>query len=320
MLLAERMIGGDMLPDRLARLAAVRWNLNADQWKPLIGALAMLTIALALAIGIGLTTRSDTTDAFVLQSADGARFVAEVQGAGNDWVLLGHMYRTKNTNPTDRHIWNRFEARLVKAGFRVLSWDFRCHGDSPCVYSGRKIEDVPDIHGEWEAAIDYALGQAAERLFGVGVSMGGTSLMQVAAYRTEFTAISAISSPNIFPNKAPKDSERGGEDFDRLDGLSNVADIGVPKLYMVGARNQCSFWQSDRYYQRSSEPVRLVIYDTDLHGTEILDDETIGPDAQQELLDFLRDPSSVIGREKLNLAPDADPDEECWPPEESEDE
>ena len=101
------------------------------------------------------------------------------------------------------------------------------------------------------------------RYLGIGVSMGGTSLMQVAAYRTEFTAVSAISSPNVFPNKAPKDSDRASEDgFDKLDGLANVADIQVPKLYMVGARNQCSYWQSNRYFKRAGEPVRLVIYET----------------------------------------------------------
>ena len=306
-----------MFTNLLSRLQSTRTAL-LQRWLPFLGALTTLTLALALVLGLGFATRSDTTDAFVLQSADGARFVAEVQGEGDDWVLLGHMYRTKNTNPTDRHIWNGFEARLVAEGYRVLSWDFRCHGDSPCVYSRRQIEDVPEIYLEWEAAIDYAIAQGAQRLFGIGVSMGGTSLMQIAAYRTEFTAVSAISSPNIFPNKAPKDSERGGDEFDRLDGLSTIADVDVPKLYMVGARNQCSYWQSNRYYRRANEPVRLVIYETDLHGTEILDDDELGPDARQELVDFLADPSGISGREKRSLAPDANPDTECWPPDDDE--
>ena len=295
--------------------------LMSNHWMPMIGALLAVVVALAVAVPLAFGTKSDENDPFVLKAEDGARFVAEVNGSGDDWVLLGHMYRTKNTNPTNRRIWDKFAERLVEEGYRVLRWDFRCHGATPCVYSRRQIEDVPDIYMEWDAAIDYAIEEGAEQLFGIGVSMGGTSLMQVAAYRTEFTAVSAISSPNIFPNKPTKDSDRAREDgFDKLDGLANVADIQVPKLYMVGARNQCSYYQSNRYFKRAGEPVRLVIFETDLHGTEILDDEEIGPDAVQEVVDFLADPDGIIGKETRNEAPDADPDLECWPPEDEEDE
>jgi dienelactone hydrolase len=300
-------------PERLLELAS-------NHWMPFIGAMLAIAVALAIVIPLALATKSDQNDPFVLQSADGARFVAEVNGDGDDWVLLGHMYRTKNTDPTHRGIWDKLAERLVAEGYRVLRWDFRCHGDTPCVYSKRQIEDVPEIYLEWEAAIDYAVEEGAEQLFGIGVSMGGTSLMQVAAYREEFTAVSAISSPNIFPNKPPKDSDRAREDgFDKLNGLVNVRDIAVPKLYIAGARNQCSYLQSNKYFQQAGEPVRFVIYETDLHGTEILDDQEIGPDAVQEVIDFLADPHGIVGKEKRNLAPGADPDSECWPPKDEED-
>ncbi len=312
-----------LLSGRIGRLptpdSELLLSLLANRWLPFLGALGAIGLALAIAVPLSLATKSDQNDPFVLRSADGARFVAELNGEGDDWVLLGHMYRTKNTSPTHRGIWDQFAERLVAEGYRVLRWDFRCHGDTPCVYSRRQIEDVPEIYLEWEAALDYAVEEGAQRLYGIGVSMGGTSLMQVAAYRTEFDAVSAISSPNIFPNKAPKDSDRAREDgFDKLDGLSTVAQIEAPKLFIAGARNQCSYWQSNRYFQRSGEPVRFVIYETDLHGTEIIDDEEIGPDAVGEVLDFLADPQGIIGKEKRNLAPDADPNTECWPPEDEE--
>ena len=300
-------------PERIQALAS-------NHWMPFVGALVAIALALAIAVPLALTTKSDQNDPFVLRSADGARFVAEVNGDGDTWVLLGHMFPTKRTKPTHRGIWDKFAERLVAEGYRVLRWDFRCHGDTPCVYSNRPIEDVPEIYLEWEAAIDYAVEEGADEIYGIGVSMGGTSLMQVAAYRDEFTAVSAISSPNIFPNKPQKDSDRSREDgFDKIDGLSTVAEIEVPKLYIAGARNQCSYWQSNRYFKAAAEPVRLVIYETDLHGTEILDDEEIGPDAVGEVLDFLEDPGGVLGKEKRNLAPDADPHTECWPPEDDED-
>ncbi|MDE2966558.1 MAG: alpha/beta fold hydrolase [Chloroflexota bacterium] len=300
-------------PQRLLQLAS-------NRWMPFIGALMAIALALAIVVPLALATKSDQNDPFVLQSADGARFVAEVNGDGDDWVLLGHMFPTKRTKPTHRGIWNKFAERLVAEGYRVLRWDFRCHGDTPCVYSRKPIEDVPDIYLEWEAAIDYAVEEGAQQIYGIGVSMGGTSLMQVAAYREEFVAVSAISSPNIFPNSSKNTSRVTENGFDKLDGLSTVGEIQVPKLYIAGARNQCSYWQSNRYFKAAGEPVRFVIYETDLHGTEILDDEEIGPDAVQEVLDFLADPHGILGKEKRNLAPDADPHTECFPPKDDEDE
>ncbi len=302
--------------DRLITLLPERERLEAllgQHWMPLAGALGAIALALIVALPLALGTRSD---GFVIRTSDGARIVAEVTGSGDRWVLLGHMYPTKRTKPTNRQIWDKFESRLVAEGYRVLSWDFRCHGESPCVYSKRPIEDVPELYLDWEAAIDYAVAHGAREINGIGVSMGGTSLMQVAAYRSELRSVSAISSPNIFPNKPPKDSERGGDDWDRLDGLSGVAEIEVPKLYLVGAVNQCAYWQSKRYFERASEPVRLVVYLTDLHGTEILDDGELGDDAQREVVEFLADPEGIAGKEFRNEAPDVDAHEQCYPPEE----
>ena len=100
-----------------------------------VAALGALVVALAIAVPLALGTVSD---AFVLRSLDDARFVAEVRGSGDDWVLLGHQF------PTHRHTWDRLADRLLEEGYRVMVWDFRCHGESPCVYSNAKNDDVPD--------------------------------------------------------------------------------------------------------------------------------------------------------------------------------
>ncbi len=260
-------------------------------------ALGAIVVALAVAVPLGLGTQSD---AFVLASSDGQPFVAEVEGDGDRWVLLGHMY------PTNRQTWNRLTERLLAEGYRVMRWDFRCHGASRCVVSDRKIDDGPDIYREWEAAIDYALAEGARELYGFGASFGGTSLMQVAAYRDEFVAVGAISSPNVFPNAPPEDYRS-----ERLDGLRSVQEISVPKLYIVGARNWCAYLYSDRFFERSVAPSRLVVLETDLHGTKILDDGDVGPIAMEEIVTFLANPSGVDGKEERNLAPDADPQHEC---------
>lgn len=261
-------------------------------------ALGGLLAGLALAVSLALATVSD---AFLLESHDGRPFVAEVRGEGGDWVLLGHQY------PTHRHTWDTLMERLLAEGYRVMRWDFRCHGESRCNLSGKKIDDAPDIVNEWEAAIDYAATHGAERIYGLGASFGGTSLMQVAAYRSEFTAVSAISSPNIFPNQPPENYRP-----ERLDGLSTVAQITVPKLYIVGATNKCAYLYSERFYERSVAPSRLVVLDTDLHGTSIIGDSEWGEPAIAEILAFLADPGALEGKQLDNRAPEADPLIECY--------
>ena len=280
---------------RLRRLAARRRAVPAI-------AAAAVAAALALSAGLGAATKSN---GFVLRSTDGLPFVAELSGSGDRWVLLGHMW------PTSRHIWDVLEARLAAEGYRVLSWDFRCHGDTRCAYSGRRVDDVPDVYREWEAALDHAIEEGAEEIIGIGASMGGTSLMQVAAYRDEFAAVSAISSPNQFPNKPPEDYRD-----ELLNGLADVGEIAVPKLFMVGATNRCAYLYSERYFEQSAAPARLVVYDTDLHGTTMIDDAEFRADAQREILAFLRGYGSMEGKTVRNEAPEVVAHDECYPPEE----
>ena len=262
-------------------------------------ALGAIVAALAIAVPLGIGTQSD---AFVLEleAGDGHPFVVEVEGGGDRWVLLGHMY------PTNRGTWDKLSERLRAEGYRTMRWDFRCHGASRCVVSGRKIDDAPDIYHEWNAAIDYAVAAGARELYGLGASFGGTSLMQVAADRAEFTAVGAISSPNMFPNRPPEDYRP-----ERLDGLRRVHEITAPKLFIVGARNWCAYLYSDRFFERSVAPSRLVVLESDLHGTTLLDDNEVGPTAVEEIVAFLDNPSAISGKEERNLAPDADPQYEC---------
>ena len=292
--------GLNRLTERLRAPAA-----RAVLQHPLLGPLAALgAIAAALAIAVPLALGT-ASDAFVLESGDGHPFVAEVQGSGGRWVLLGHMY------PTNRQTWDRLTERLLDEGYRVMRWDFRCHGASRCRLSGSKLDDAPDIYREWEAAIDYAAAEGAREIYGFGASFGGTSLMQVAAYRSEFTAVGAISSPNMFPNQPPENYRT-----DRLDGLTSVDQITVPKLYIVGATNRCAYLYSERFFEQSAAPSRLVVLDTDLHGTEIIDDAEFGPTAMDEIADFFAAPQSITGKQMLNLAPAADAWDECYGEEE----
>ncbi|HSH05694.1 MAG TPA: alpha/beta fold hydrolase [Anaerolineae bacterium] len=75
---------------------------------------------------------------------------------------------------------------FAQAGYGVLSWDFRAHGASEGEFTTIGYHEVRDV----EAALEYALGQTGvEHIVGWGGSMGGATMVLVAAERPEIEAV-----------------------------------------------------------------------------------------------------------------------------------
>ena len=196
---------------------------------------------------------------FELEANDGFRFVAELTDDtdldGETWVLLGHQF-TGN-----RRDWDGLRDELIEAGFTVLTWDFRCHGESPCE-TDTKGESVFNIWREWHAAIDYAVEQGAPKMYGIGASMGGTSVLQVAADRPELQAVAAVSPADFT--------------FKGLDARTNYDQLTAPKFFIVGRTNASAPDFSRRYHERATGPSRIVVLETDLHGATLVKSEDFG--------------------------------------------
>ena len=243
-------------------------------WSPWPPLLLLAALALA-ACGGGSDGNSDppedASELITLQSNDGLRFQAEVRGAGDEWVLLGHQFAGRGSD------WEPMAIGFAERGYRVLSWDFRCHGDSACRSEALRDATV-DIWREWEAALDYAVRQGARTIHAGGASMGGTSLV-VAADRSDIVSIFAISSPNHFQG---------------LDALEDYDQVTAPKLFVVGAGDTAAPDSSQRFHEAATGPSRLEVLETELHGNRLVVDRRWGPVVHAFLYDFVADPVAFV--------------------------
>jgi pimeloyl-ACP methyl ester carboxylesterase len=208
-----------------------------------------------------------------LTTDDGFTLVAEAYEGSEEWVLLGHMF-TDN-----RRTWDPIAVGFAERGYSVLVWDFRCHGESPCV-GDTFSAGVPDIWRDWNAALDHAVAAGAVSVVAIGASMGGTSAIQVAADRDEIVAVGAISSPNRFKG---------------LDALANYERVTVPTLFVVGEDDMSAPEFSQRFHDRAVGPSRLEVLATGLHGNVLAVDAEFGPEVQELLYAFAADPLGTVG-------------------------
>lgn len=223
--------------------------------------------------------RPDST-VFNWTASDGVEIEAEVWRGGEEWVLMGHQFTG------DRRDWDQMVEGFQQRGYTVLTWDFRCHGESGCnTENNSKREATKDIWREWLAALDYANENGATVIHAGGASMGGTSLIQVAADRDDVATIFAISSPNRFQG---------------LDALENYERVTVPKLFIVGADDMAAPDFSQRYFDMTTGPARLDILDTALHGNTLAQDPEWGPIVQPMLYAFVEDADAYIAAGEVN--------------------
>ena len=273
---------------RASWLRRAPWRRRLRARRRLAGLALVLALAAGLAVGLTLAFTGggdndglpDGAKRTAILTDDGLSLAADVwpgdKALRNEWVLLGHQF------PDARRPWDPLATLIQDAGYTVLAWDFRCHGESvgPTACNADSRSDaVQNIWRDWNAAIDYALAQGATRIVAIGASMGGTSAVQVAAARTEIVAISAISSPNRFKG---------------LDALENYAAVTIPKLFIVGEQNVAAPDFSRRFHAEAVGPSRLVVLDTDLHGNPLTISMAFGPFIQELLLAFVQDPGGTV--------------------------
>ena len=211
-----------------------------------------------------------TVEMVELMSSDGLPMRAEVWWGGETWLLLGHMF-TANLRAWDP-IAEDFHAR----GYSVLTWDFRGHGETPqFAYIPEELR-AAELHREWRAALDYAEAAGAERVYGAGASMGGTSLVVTAAMEAamddRLDGMILISAPTVF---------RG------LDALADYAAVTIPRLIIVGVDDRSAPTFARLFHRDAAGPSKLVELPTNLHGNALTSDEEFGPQALELMREFL---------------------------------
>lgn len=128
-----------------------------------------------------------------ITAMDGVQLIGELAGVSGPGVVLAH------GADADRRSWVQVSERLAGQGFRVLRFDLRGHGESAgAIDPAASDRDV-------EGAYRYLLGRKIRPVFLVGVGVGATASLTVAA-RVPVEGVVTIAAPGTeaTPERAAK--------------------------------------------------------------------------------------------------------------------
>jgi pimeloyl-ACP methyl ester carboxylesterase len=188
-------------------------------------------------------------------TSDGIRLSGEIVGRGPVGVVLVHQ-----SNGTVCQ-WLPFARRLGRR-YMAMPIDLRAHGRSPV--GPDATFDRYDI--DVVAAVAALRARGAQRVFLVGASLGGTSVL-VAASETHVDGVVDLSGPAQYPP---------------LDAAAAMSHLTAPALFMAGA-GDTEFVNDTRalYAAAATTDKRLRVYPTTAHGVSLL---TSGPAPRGALL------------------------------------
>jgi alpha/beta superfamily hydrolase len=191
-------------------------------------------------------------------TGDGGLIHADLYGEGDRGIVLAHGGRRTKSN------WERQARTLVNAGFRVIAFDFRGHGQSR---AGRSGDD--GVRFDVLAAVRYLRENGAKTVSVVGASFGGWAAAQAST------------------------EARPGE-IDRLVILAGEIDepekVKVRKLFIV-TRDDANdagprLPRIRKQYDRAPEPKELVVLDGSAHAQFVFETDQ-GERLMNEILQFL---------------------------------
>lgn len=142
--------------------------------------------------------------------------------AGDEWGEAGHpLVILSHGGGQTRHAWKNVGEQLAAAGFRVVAYDARGHGDSDWAPDGRYSQDamIEDL-----VHLIAALGDPRPAL--VGASMGGgTSLVAIGEDHVDATALVMVDiAPRIEPEGVARIRAFMQQRPEGFDSLEDVAD------------------------------------------------------------------------------------------------
>lgn len=167
-------------------------------------------------------------------SLEGVRF-----GSGPVWVVLGHM------RPADMTSWFDFAGVAAERGYTALAYNNRGYGRS------QGVQDAYDVAADGLAAIRYARGEGAGKIFYLGASMNGTAALYLGA-REDLAGIAVLS---------------GVPEFAGTDGLGCVPAVSAPKLFVAARDDTGKAEFAQAFHAAASEPKRLALFEEGGHGT-----------------------------------------------------
>jgi len=196
---------------------------------------------------------------------DGGVVHADLYGQGAHGVVLAHGGRFTKAS------WATQAETLARAGFRVLTIDFRGRGESR---GGPQSTSPDDVHFDVLAAVRYLRASGAETVSVVGASFGGGAAARAAVEAGEgeidrlvLLAASAIDEPERMKGRTLFITARG-----------DTTGSGALRLPVI--RDQ---------YERAPGPKELVILEGAAHAQYLFEKDQ-GERLMREILRFLSEP------------------------------
>jgi dienelactone hydrolase len=190
-------------------------------------------------------------------AGDGVGLRGRLFGHGRAAVVLAHM-GNRTDNESD---WFPLARRLAREGYLVLAYNRRavCAGERrryDCSGGGNDFgESWQDVVG----AVRFVQSQGARQVALAGASIGGTAVVYAAASgRVHPAALISLAGVNHASTYS----------MDRAD----LQRIGGAKLFVCARRDPDGAADSARELSGwARAPKRMVLLDSDLHGTDMLD-------------------------------------------------
>lgn len=214
---------------------------------------------------IALTVQSVAHQTVSLIPQDGGIIYANVYGTGQRGVVLAH------GGQFNKESWEKQAQELVGAGFRVLAFDFRGHGQSRGPNGSSSDEGS---RFDVLAAVGYLRKTGAKSVSVVGASMGGDYAAEAAeadpAAIDRIVLLASGAYTPIIRMKGPKLFVLCRDDVE--------GDDKVPRLPQIRAQ-----------FEKASGPKQLVLLDGSAHAQWIFSTSE-GDHLMREILRFLSAP------------------------------
>jgi pimeloyl-ACP methyl ester carboxylesterase len=209
---------------------------------------------------IALTVQPVTHQTISLIPQDGGIIYANVYGTGTRGVVLAH------GGQFNKESWEKQAQELVRAGFRVLAFDFRAYGQSRGPHGSSSDEGS---RFDVLAAVDYLRKTGAKSVSVVGASMGGDYAAEAAeadpAAIDRIVLLASGAYTPIIRMKGPKLFILSRDDVE--------GDDKAPRLPQIRAQ-----------FEKASGPKHLVILDGSAHAQWIFST----PEADHLMREILR--------------------------------
>src|SRR5882757_5366911 len=195
---------------------------------------------------------------------DGGVVYADIYGKGERGVVLAHGGRF------NKESWERQALELTKAGFRVVTIDFRGYGQS---HGPQSKSGFDGVEYDVLAAVRYLHKTGAKSVSVVGASFGGAAAAD-ASMDAEPGEIDRVALLAAWTDR-PAEKMKGRKLFIVARDDANDDGLRLPKIRAN--------------YQKAVGPKELVILDGSAH-TQYLFATDQGERLMREILRFLREP------------------------------